>query len=139
MSWGVAVVKWSDGLSVGVSSLDEQHKKMFGLLNDLHEGIMSGREKIGLGDILNQLIVVTAAHIKYEEALLARLGYDAAAHVQEHAALMQQVFSIRREYERIGPSAMTLPVLGFLKNRISAHIASEDMRYRGAVVAGGAK
>lgn len=135
----MAVTTWSSELGVGDPSLDEQHKRMFGLLNDLHDGIMSGRDKIGLGAILNLLVATTATHIKYEEALLERAGYDRESHVKEHAALMQQVFSIQREYERIGPSALTLPVLGFLKNRIAAHIAEEDVRYRGALVAGGAK
>jgi hemerythrin-like metal-binding protein len=136
----MSLVKWSDALSVGVPSLDDQHKKMLGLLNQLHDGMMSGKDKMALGEVLKTLIASTAMHFKYEEDLLARSGYpDGPSHRNEHAELARQIQSIRREYETIGPSAMTIPVMSFLKNWLTAHILGADMRYRSHLVAKGVK
>jgi hemerythrin-like metal-binding protein len=134
------LVKWADELSVGVRSLDDQHKAMLSLLNQLHDGMMAGRDKITLGDTLKQLITATTIHCKYEEDLLTRTGYpDGAAHRDEHDELSRQILGIRQQYERIGPSAMTIPVMSFLKTWLLAHIRGSDMRYRGHLVARGVK
>jgi hemerythrin-like metal-binding protein len=134
----MALVKWSDELSVGVPSLDHQHKEMLLLLNGLHEGMMSGKDKIVLGDTLNRLISATVSHFKYEEALLTRAGYaDQTAHRIEHADLMRQISGIRRQYELVGPGALNLPVMSFLKTWLMAHIHGADMRYRDCLVAQG--
>lgn len=126
------LLKWSDELSVGVPSLDDQHKKMLLLLNDLNEGLMSGKDRMGLGDMLNRLITATAMHIKYEEGLLARAGYsDEPVHRAEHVTLMRQFCGIRQQYETIGPNALTLPVVSFLKNGLLAHLRGADAHYRG--------
>ncbi len=34
-------VEWSDELSVGVEEIDEQHKVLVGLVNEMHEAILS--------------------------------------------------------------------------------------------------
>lgn len=136
----MALMKWSDALSVGVPSLDDQHMKMVGLLNKLHDGKMAGEDKMVLGDVLSALIASTAMHFKYEEDLLARSGYpEGPSHRAEHAELTRQIQNIRHEYESIGPSAMTIPVMSFLKNWLTAHILGADMRYRGLLVAKGVK
>ena len=134
------LVKWSDALSVGVPSLDDQHKKMLGLLNQLHDGMMAGKDKMVLGEVLKTLIASTTIHFKYEEDVLAQAGYpDGVAHRAEHAELTRQIQNIRREYETIGPSAMTIPVMSFLKNWLTAHILGADMKYRPHLIAKGVK
>lgn len=134
----MTVVKWGRELSVGVSSLDEQHEKMLILLNTLHEGLMSGKGKIVLGGVLNQLVTATATHIRYEEGLLARAGYnEGPAHRTEHAELMRKYCGISRQYETIGPSALSLPVMGFLKNSLMTHIRGADAGYRDCLNANG--
>lgn len=136
----MALVRWSDAMSVGVPSLDDQHKKMLTLLNQLHDGMMTGKDKLALGDVLKALISMTAIHFKYEEELLARSGYpDDATHRGEHAVLTRQVIEIRRQYESVGPSAMTIPVMSFLKNWLVAHIQGADMKYRDHLIAKGIK
>lgn len=134
----MTVVKWERELSVGVSSLDEQHEKMLFLLNTLHEGLMSGKGKMVLGGVLNQLVGATASHIRYEEGLLTRAGYrDEAAHRNGHAELMRQYSGISRQYETIGPSALSLPVMSFLRNSLMTHIRGADAGYRDCLAANG--
>lgn len=133
-------VTWGDQYSVGVPSIDEQHLKMVSLLNQIHDGMMSGKEKAVLGRILQALIEYTRMHFAYEEELLTRSGYpDSAAHQKEHADLLQQIRTIRQQCEVDGSNVVTIPVMSFLENWTMNHILGADMRYRDHLVANGFK
>jgi hemerythrin len=126
----MALVAWNDKLSVGVRSIDDQHKKLVTLLNQLHEGMIAGRGKEVVGPVLTGLIDYTATHFKYEEDLFARTGYaDSAAHKKEHADLVQRVLEIQRTYNDKGPSVLTIQVMNFLKDWLTAHILGSDQKY----------
>jgi hypothetical protein len=47
------------------------------------------------------------------------------------------VCGIRRQYESIGPSALTLAVMSFLKNGLMSHIRDADRGYRDCLSAQG--
>ena len=133
-------VKWGEQYSVGVPSIDEQHSKIVSLLNQLHDGMMTGTDRITLGRVLLALIDYTTTHFTYEEELLARAGYpDSDAHKKEHADLIKQIQGIRRDYETDGPRAVTIPVMSFLANWVTNHILGADMRYRPHLVAKGVR
>lgn len=36
------VIKWDETYSVGVKIFDDQHKKLFGMINGLEEGMKAG-------------------------------------------------------------------------------------------------
>jgi len=126
----MALVTWSEKLSVGVRSIDDQHKKLVTLLNQLHDGMMAGRGKEALGPVLKGLIDYTATHFKYEEDLFARTGYaERAAHQKEHADLVRRVLEVQKTYHEKGPSVLTIQVMNFLKDWLTAHIQGSDMKY----------
>jgi len=126
----MALVTWSEKLSVGVRSIDDQHKKLVTLLNQLHDGMIAGKGKDVLGGVLKGLIDYTATHFKYEEDLFARTGYgNAAAHKREHADLVRRVLEIQRAYDEKGPAVLTIQVMNFLKDWLTLHIQGSDMDY----------
>jgi len=126
----MALVVWNEKLSVGVRSIDDQHKKLVTLLNQLHDGMMAGKGKEMLGTVLKGLIDYTASHFKYEEDLFARTGYpDSTAHKKEHADLVRRVLEVQAQYEEKGPSALTIPVMNFLKDWLTTHIQGADRAY----------
>ena len=134
------LVVWSEKLSVGVRSIDDQHKKLVTLLNQLHDGMMAGKGKEVIGGVLKGLIDYTANHFRYEEELFARIGYpDGAAHKHDHDELVRKVVEIQKKYEQSGPGALTIPVMNFLKDWLTAHILGSDMKYRAHLVAKGVK
>lgn len=124
------LVTWNDKLSVGVQSIDDQHKKLVSLLNQLHDGMMSGKGKDILGGVLKGLIDYTVVHFRYEEELFARTGYpDAEAHKKHHAELVRKVQEVQRKYDVDGPKALTIPVMNFLKDWLANHIQGADRAY----------
>jgi hemerythrin-like metal-binding domain len=132
----MALVVWSEKLSVGVRSIDDQHKKLVTLVNQLHDGMIAGRGKEVVGPVLKGLIDYTRVHFKYEEDLFARIGYaDSAAHKKEHADLVRRVLEIQAVYEDKGPSVLTIQVMNFLKDWLTAHILGSDMKYAPLMIA----
>jgi hemerythrin len=134
----MALMAWSDKLSVGVDSIDDQHKKLLSLLNQLHDGMMAGKGKDILGGILKGLVDYTVTHFRYEEQLFARTGYpESEEHKNEHAELVRKVEEIQRQYATTGAKALTIPVMNFLKDWLSLHIVGTDKRYAPHLIAKG--
>ena len=126
----MALVVWSDKLSVGVRSIDDQHQKLVNLLNQLHDAMLEGRGAEVVGPVLKGLIDYTANHFKYEEELFARTGYaDSVAHKKEHIDLVSRVLEVQKTYNKKGPRVLTLHVRNFLKDWLTGHIQGSDQKY----------
>ncbi len=126
----MSLIVWNSELSVGVPSIDNQHKKLVTLLNQLHDAMMGGKGKEVVGPVLKGLIEYTGTHFKHEEDLFARTGYpEAAAHKKEHADLVRKVVEIQEKYETSGPGILTIQVMSFLKDWLTKHIQGTDKRY----------
>ncbi len=131
---------WNEKLSVGIKSIDDQHKKLVALLNQLHDGMMAGKGKEVVGNVLKGLVDYTTNHFRYEEDLFTRNGYaDAAAHKKAHADLVPQVVEIQKKYEQSGPATLTIQVMNFLKDWLTVHILGTDMKYGPYLIAKGIK
>jgi len=136
----MALFVWNQKLSVGIASIDDQHKKLVMLVNQLHDGMMSGQGKQMLGGVLKNLITYTDIHFKHEEQLFAHTGYpDAAAHKQHHDDLVRQVREIAAKYDSAGPGALTIPVMNFLKEWLTNHIMGDDKKYSAHLTAKGVR
>ncbi len=134
------LVVWSEKLSVGVPSIDNQHKKLVTLLNQLHDGMMNGKGKEVVGPVLRGLIDYTASHFKYEEQLFDKTTYpEAARHKKEHDDLVKRVLEIQQKYEQSGPGILTIQVMNFLKDWLTNHILGSDMRYSDHLIAKGVR
>ncbi len=125
----MTLMTWTDEMSVGVGVLDNDHKKLVGLVNKLHDGMLAGRGKDVVGGILSSLIAYTVEHFKREEQIFAQTGYpDAAAHTAAHQDLTRQVLAVQQKYQSGKPS-ISLEVMNFLKNWLVNHIQGSDKKY----------
>ncbi len=125
------LMTWTEKLSVGVGVLDEDHKKLVGMLNELYDAMQAGQGRDSLGRILNGLVQYTTFHFAREEKFFAQTGYAAAAlHKQEHDALTRQVLDVQQKYAAGVTSTLSLDVMQFLRNWLVNHIQGSDQKYR---------
>lgn len=125
----MALIDWSNDLSVNIKEIDQQHKKLVDLINTLHEAMRVGQGKTALEKILAELIVYTQTHFAYEESLMAKHGYaTAAAHKKEHDDLAATVVDTQKQYAS-GQLVMSVEVLQFLKQWLTKHIQVTDKAY----------
>ena len=71
----MALIPWTEELSVGIPAIDEQHQKLITLINELHRAIESGKGHEKLERIVDELLVYTREHFGYEEGIFTRVNY----------------------------------------------------------------
>lgn len=125
----MALVNWEDSLSIGISEIDMQHKKLVDLINKLNDAMKSGKSKDVMGTIFNELINYTATHFKTEEKYFDQYKYESSeAHKIEHAKLVKEVQNLKRDFES-GKMGMSMDIMNFLVNWLKNHILISDRKY----------
>ena len=120
---------WSDDFSVHIQEVDEQHKVLVSLLNQLHVAIVEHRAKATAREILDQLAEYTRTHFLLEESLMRLTHYPGFdIHKQQHEELIGQVQSLQHKLddEKV---TITFELLHFLKNWLVQHINESDKRF----------
>jgi hemerythrin len=126
----MAFFEWNESLNVGVDSINEQHKKLVAMVNDLHDAMQKGQAASVLGKTLDGLVNYTKTHFAYEEKLFADTGYaDAAAHKLEHDKLTATVVSVQQKYNGGAGDSLSGSVMDFLKSWLVEHIQGTDRKY----------
>ncbi|MGD0939490.1 MAG: bacteriohemerythrin [Terracidiphilus sp.] len=125
----MAFMTWNDKLSVGVQTLDNQHKVLIETLNDLHSAMMKGQARAVAGDILSNLVKYTHDHFASEEAMMERSKYPGlSAHCLKHRELTKQVEDYVARLEK-GDITLGVHLLNFLSDWLTKHIQGEDQKY----------
>ncbi len=120
---------WSDSEhSVGVAIFDEEHKRLTGMMSQVHDALLEERDRVLARQLMENLIQETRTHFTHEEGAMEAAGYaDLPAHAAEHAALLIQAEDLLRQFRAGGLSALAFPI--FLKNWLIPHIQSSDRKY----------
>lgn len=115
--------------SVGVNSMDEQHKKLIALINELYRAVKTGKTNEILGECLDNLINYTATHFKSEEELFSSHGWpESNGHKEIHKNLVGQVLDFKKSFEA-EEITIGFDLLKFLKDWLIHHIMDEDKGY----------
>ncbi|HEX9080200.1 MAG TPA: bacteriohemerythrin, partial [Desulfuromonadaceae bacterium] len=109
-------LEWDESFATGVRSLDDQHRRLFDMVNDLHDAMQQKRSREAVGSILGRLIEYTASHFAAEEEGFRRTGYpEEAQHRTHHARLVEQVLDLQRKFNS-GEALLTQSVIEFLQD-----------------------
>ena len=125
----MALIEWTDNFSVNNLIIDQQHKKLVDLVNQLHDAMKSGKGKEALSSIFDELIRYTKEHFSYEEKLMESKNYPAfISHKKLHSDLTNQVIELKNKFDS-GKTSLSIEVQNFLKNWLTNHILDEDKKY----------
>lgn len=131
----MAFVDWKESYSVKIADIDQQHRKLIDIINNLHEAMKTGGLPAKIAPIVDELVSYTQYHFKFEEKVLESAAYPATAeHKKAHQAMVAQVEDFRRQ-ATVGKFSMPLKLMAFLKDWLTNHILETDMRYSAHVVA----
>ena len=120
---------WTDDLSVNSLVLDNEHKKLFALIDDFYKGIKDNSPRERLEELILGLVQYTKTHFANEEKHMQQIGYP---HLNEHKELHQFfVEKTQSYYERLrnGKMILSLEVTNFLKEWLVQHIKGKDQQY----------
>ena len=121
------LISWSDKFSIGVEMIDEQHKTLFNLVNDLHSHINDGSARQALSNALDALIEYTQYHFTAEEDYMFNTEYPRfEQHKAFHDNLTKQVLEFKQEFSE--GKGDTGKFLEFLYQWLSNHIMEQDKK-----------
>lgn len=125
----MAMFEWKDEYSVNIKEIDDQHKQLVAMVNELHEAMMQQRAKDALGGLLNKLVSYCANHFAVEERLMETHGYpDFASHKAKHEKMTAKVAALQSDFKS-GKVNLTIEVSQFLKDWLDKHILGTDKKY----------
>lgn len=127
----MALINWSDNLSVNIKGLDNQHKKLVSIINELHDAMKKGESSKVLTKILFEMAAYTKTHFKSEEELFDKFNYpDKIKHKKEHDMFVQKVDDFMTEYKS-GKTNLSFELMNFLTKWLMNHIQVSDKAYSG--------
>lgn len=126
----MALFTWDSSLSVNIGEIDEQHKKLVTMVNDLFEAMKAGKGSQVMGKVLADLTTYTKTHFATEERLMKGNSYPHyLAHKKEHDDLIAQVDDLYTKFQA-GQMVLSTSVGNFLKGWLVNHIKGTDMKYK---------
>ena len=133
----MALVEWRDTYSLGIASLDDQHKGLLQQMNILHDAMSVGKAKEVLNQTFQMLIDYTLIHFKSEEIFFSRYDYSKMEkHMLEHEFFVKKVYDLKAHYDN-ARFLVCFEVLSFLKTWFVNHILGSDMEYRTFLISKG--
>lgn len=127
----MALINWGPQYQLGIKSIDGQHEKLVGYINQLHAAKEEGKGPEEAGMILQRLVEYTDSHFKYEEKLFDLHKYShEAEHKRLHELLVKEVLDFKAKFDS-GNAELSDEVMEFLKRWLQNHILIEDKKYVG--------
>lgn len=121
-------IEWDASLNLGVKQIDDQHKRLIQLANNIIAAVHSGEAQDVMDSFFNELREYTVFHFRDEERFMEEVGYpERGRHHAMHNALKQRVKHFQRDlYEQKNISCED--VLQFMKGWLVDHILGQDMK-----------
>jgi hemerythrin len=88
------LVAWEDRYSMGITAIDEQHKKLFEMTNSLYDACLKGEEPARryFKEVIHDAVNYVQFHFTSEERLMERLKFPGLAeHKEEHTDFVRKV------------------------------------------------
>ena len=132
-------VEWKDDYSVGIDSIDQQHKKLLNLINQLQTAVDYSTGDEFEREALDELVDYTKTHFTYEEGLMRDNDYpDYEPHKAQHEKMFKKVGEVLAEYEQDQDTAMA-NAAEYLKDWLINHINGTDKEYSSYLIGKGVK
>ncbi len=117
-------LEWSEKMSVGVESIDSDHKKLILLIRELYFAYHLGFGNDEIPPAMLKFIDYTKYHFDSEETLMREKASPMLAfHSEEHRQLIDRVLAISQEKV----SGLSDEVFQFLWDWLIHHVLQTDM------------
>ncbi len=120
---------WHDNYSVGVEVLDEDHKRLLNLINQLQTAVHYHTSDEYEKEAFDALIDYTKTHFQREEDLMEKHGFPGLeAHHQQHQEMIAEVSKLVTDY-RENTEATIEKTISYLQTWLIKHINGTDKEY----------
>jgi len=122
------MIEWSEGLSVGIHAIDDQHCALLNILNQLEGMMLSESSSDDLHTICRDIAVYCERHFLDEETLMREASYPLLAeHARKHRSIHTHINALldrRKEGVDVSKALVRL-----LNAQVDVHLKTEDMEF----------
>lgn len=120
-------MEWQAEYSVGIDTIDRQHKEILGYINRLTAALDSGDRWHVSHYLLIQITDFIKVHFAVEEALLEIIGYpDLDEHRASHREIVAHITSLQMKAVR---EDISVELVQFLRDWFIGHVLKSDKQY----------
>jgi len=134
----MALFNWSDEYSVSVLAMDNHHKKLFDIMNQMHDSMKAGADEAVLAKYISELVDYTVFHFGEEERMLEQVNYSGIdGQKRAHIAFVDKITEYKKESDE-GMTIFAIPKVSKLGiDWLKEHIVTMDTKYTNEANAGG--
>jgi hemerythrin len=121
---------WTDNFSLGVGVIDQQHKRLIDMLNQLidAENVKTNSETVY--DLLDAMTKYSKEHFRTEERLLGKYGCPLLdEQKRDHRAYRIKTLQLCQA-TMLGVEAVPTVLVNYLREWWTHHIQEDDAKYR---------
>jgi hemerythrin len=134
----MGMIAWLPEYEIGIQEIDEQHKRLVEIINELYQAIVHEHSDT-MADIIRNVVEYTKVHFAIEESLLRIFEYsDYEAHKAEHDRFVAKIQALEQRFAH-AVGEVELDLFYLLRDWLIRHIQETDTRYAPTLLRRGAK
>ncbi|MDD5057580.1 MAG: bacteriohemerythrin [Sideroxydans sp.] len=119
-------IPWDDELSVGIDVIDEHHRYLFDLINELYLVVVGKRGAREVARVVKSLDAYAKIHFRAEEKMMEHYRYEGLERqTHQHLAFENKIAEFCEELHA-NPLVAPFDVLFYLRDWLIHHISIED-------------
>lgn len=123
------LIQWHTDMSVKITEIDQQHKYLINLLNELFDAMIKGKADSIINEVVDSLIEYSNFHFSVEEKYFDDYEYPGAEHHKlAHVFFIDEVKNFKKEIGE-GRKTVSVDVFNYLKDWLTDHIMVSDKKY----------
>ena len=122
-------IRWTPELSVGVEEIDQQHQRLYSIIEQLAQARRQDLDRKSVFSILSRLVDYSDYHFRTEDNYMIENEYPLfLSHRKEHLAYIKKMGDLITLLEKKDAS-LSDGMLTFLCDWWKRHVAESDMKY----------
>ncbi len=127
----MSLLQWKNEYSVGIASMDDEHREMIDLINDVYTKLGDSPDAATIESCLEEIFSTISLHFALEERIMRDSGYDEyEAHKEDHEELLDEIRDLMDSFEA-NPKEGARSLERRLSDWFAKHFASFDARLHG--------
>ena len=123
------IFRWTDECKVNIEVLDQQHRELFDIVNELERALRVGAGNAVTEGLLDRLVTYAGLHFSAEESLMQRYQFPGLpTHRIEHDMFRRQMMGFLEQYRAARPG-VAVELLLFLETWLKSHVLKTDKQY----------
>ena len=127
----MSLLQWKPEYSVGIQSMDDEHREMIELINATCEKLSSETSADQVEEYLGEILSTISMHFALEERMMQKAGYDEyQAHKDDHEVLLDRLRDLMDDFF-VDPASGAMRLEQGLSDWFAGHFSTFDARLHG--------